>query len=185
MMPWTLKFLWSPFLEMYQHEEVLSWLLTQMVDRIAGLALVALALQLPITFLPLCIATAGSDCFQRSHARYSLRMACIWRNCHLPDQAKYIGCAGGFLQHRQDWWRTAGLVWRWRVPCWPRVSVAMEGRSMQENMSAYKATQRGWIIFDADHCRCCCCCLGGYHSRACCRARRSCRIRTPSVRARR
>lgn len=45
MMPWTLKFLWSPFLEMFKTKKFFV-VLTQMVTG-AGFALVALALQLP------------------------------------------------------------------------------------------------------------------------------------------
>lgn len=46
MMPWTLKFLWSPFLEMFKTKKFFV-VLTQMVTG-AGFALVALALQLPL-----------------------------------------------------------------------------------------------------------------------------------------
>ena len=53
MMPWTLKFLWSPFLEMFKTKKFFV-VLTQMVTG-AGFALVALALQLPF-FFAICIA---------------------------------------------------------------------------------------------------------------------------------
>ena len=53
MMPWTLKFLWSPFLEMFKTKKFFV-VLTQMVTG-AGFALVALALQFPFLFA-ICIA---------------------------------------------------------------------------------------------------------------------------------
>ena len=77
MMPWTLKFLWSPFLEMFKTKKFFV-VLTQMVTG-AGFALVALALQLPFFFCDMHCA-AGSDCFQRSHARCGYGWVSTCRN---------------------------------------------------------------------------------------------------------
>ena len=48
MLPWTLKFLWSPFLEMFKTKKFFV-VLTQLVTG-AGFALVAFALNLPFFF---------------------------------------------------------------------------------------------------------------------------------------
>ena len=48
MLPWTLKFLWSPFLEMFKTKKYFV-VLTQIVSGI-GFGLVALSLQLPHFF---------------------------------------------------------------------------------------------------------------------------------------
>ena len=53
MLPWTLKFLWSPFLEMFKTKKFFV-VLTQLITG-AGFALVALALHLP-AFFAVCIA---------------------------------------------------------------------------------------------------------------------------------
>ena len=98
MMPWTLKFLWSPFLEMFKTKKFFV-VLTQMVTG-AGFALVALALQLPF-FFAICIALLACDCFQRSHARCGYGW-CLHVGTEQQDQAKYIGWAGSLLQYSED-----------------------------------------------------------------------------------
>ena len=52
MMPWTLKFLWSPFLEMYKTKKFFV-VLTQLVTGL-GFLLLGLVLHLPLLF-SLCI----------------------------------------------------------------------------------------------------------------------------------
>lgn len=66
MLPWTLKFLWSPFLEMFKTKKFFV-VLTQLVTG-AGFALVAFALNLPF-FFALSIFFAGGYRFQRRYAR--------------------------------------------------------------------------------------------------------------------
>lgn len=53
MLPWTLKFLWSPFLEIFKTKKFFV-VLTQIVTGV-GFGLVALSLQLP-SFFAVCIA---------------------------------------------------------------------------------------------------------------------------------
>lgn len=66
MLPWTLKFLWSPFLEMFKTKKFFV-VLTQLVTG-AGFALVAFALNLPF-FFALSIFFVGGYRFQRRYAR--------------------------------------------------------------------------------------------------------------------
>lgn len=65
MLPWTLKFLWSPFLEMFKTKKFFV-VLTQLVTG-AGFALVAFALNLP--FFLLFPFFSGGYRFQRRYAR--------------------------------------------------------------------------------------------------------------------
>ena len=64
MMPWTLKFLWSPFLEMFKTKKFFV-VLTQMVTG-AGFALVALALQLPFFLMMVWIRRRSTVSGSRS-----------------------------------------------------------------------------------------------------------------------
>lgn len=66
MLPWTLKFLWSPFLEMFKTKKFFV-VLTQLVTG-AGFALVAFALNLPFFFCSFHFF-AGGYRFQRRYAR--------------------------------------------------------------------------------------------------------------------
>lgn len=76
MMPWTLKFLWSPFLEMFKTKKFFV-VLTQMVTG-AGFALVALALQLPV-FFAVCIALLAVIASVEPHTMW-LRTVSTCRN---------------------------------------------------------------------------------------------------------
>ena len=90
MMPWTLKFLWSPFLEMFKTKKFFV-VLTQMVTG-AGFALVALALQLPF-FFAICIALLAVIAF--SGATHDVATDGVYMSeLNKQDQAKYIGWQG-------------------------------------------------------------------------------------------
>ena len=92
MMPWTLKFLWSPFLEMFKTKKFFV-VLTQMVTG-AGFALVALALQLPV-FFAVCIALLAVIAF--SGATHDVATDGVYMSeLSKQDQAKYIGWQGAF-----------------------------------------------------------------------------------------
>lgn len=92
MMPWTLKFLWSPFLEMFKTKKFFV-VLTQMVTG-AGFALVALALQLPF-FFAICIALLAVIAF--SGATHDVATDGVYMSeLNKQDQAKYIGWQGAF-----------------------------------------------------------------------------------------
>ena len=92
MLPWTLKFLWSPFLEMFKTKKYFV-VLTQIVSGI-GFGLVALSLQLPHFFacsivLLAVVAFSGATHDIATDGVYMTELS-------KPDQAKYIGWQGAF-----------------------------------------------------------------------------------------
>ena len=106
MMPWTLKFLWSPFLEMFKTKKFFV-VLTQMVTG-AGFALVALALQLPF-FFAICIALLAVIAF--SGATHDVATDGVYMSeLNKQDQAKYIGWQGAFYNLAKIL-ANGGLVW--------------------------------------------------------------------------
>ena len=106
MMPWTLKFLWSPFLEMFKTKKFFV-VLTQMVTG-AGFALVALALQLPF-FFAICIALLAVIAF--SGATHDVATDGVYMSeLNKQDQAKYIGWQGAFYNIAKIV-ASGGLVW--------------------------------------------------------------------------
>ena len=106
MMPWTLKFLWSPFLEMFKTKKFFV-VLTQMVTG-AGFALVALALQLPL-FFAICIALLAVIAF--SGATHDVATDGVYMSeLNKQDQAKYIGWQGAFYNIAKIV-ASGGLVW--------------------------------------------------------------------------
>ncbi len=106
MMPWTLKFLWSPFLEMFKTKKFFV-VLTQMVTG-AGFALVALALQLPF-FFAVCIALLAVIAF--SGATHDVATDGVYMSeLSKQDQAKYIGWQGAFYNIAKIV-ASGGLVW--------------------------------------------------------------------------
>ena len=106
MLPWTLKFLWSPFLEMFKTKKFFV-VLTQMVTG-AGFALVALALQLPF-FFAICIALLAVIAF--SGATHDVATDGVYMSeLNKQDQAKYIGWQGAFYNIAKIV-ASGGLVW--------------------------------------------------------------------------
>ena len=92
MLPWTLKFLWSPFLEMFKTKKFFV-VLTQLITG-AGFALVALALHLP-AFFAVCIALLAIIAF--SGATHDVVTDGVYMSeLNKQDQAKYIGWQGAF-----------------------------------------------------------------------------------------
>ena len=92
MLPWTLKFLWSPFLEMFKTKKYFV-VLTQIVSGI-GFGLVALSLQLP-HFFACSIALLAVVAF--SGATHDIATDGVYMTeLSKPDQAKYIGWQGAF-----------------------------------------------------------------------------------------
>ena len=107
MMPWTLKFLWSPFLEMFKTKKFFV-VLTQMVTG-AGFALVALALQLPF-FFAICIALLAVIAF--SGATHDVATDGVSTSeLNKQAQAKYIGWTGAFYKNAQIM-APGGYVWQ-------------------------------------------------------------------------
>lgn len=115
MMPWTLKFLWSPFLEMYRTKKFFV-VITQLLSGLL-FGLVAFSLKFDY-FFAISISTMAVIAF--SGATHDIACDGVYMAELSPaDQAKYIGVQG-LSTTSPNWWRTADW-WRWRV-CWPRVS---------------------------------------------------------------
>lgn len=106
MLPWTLKFLWSPFLEMFKTKKFFV-VLTQMATG-AGFALVALALHLP-NFFAVCIGLLAMIAF--SGATHDVATDGVYMSeLNKQDQAKYIGWQGAFYNIAKIV-ASGGLVW--------------------------------------------------------------------------
>ena len=106
MMPWTLKFLWSPFLEMFRTKKFFV-VLTQLATGV-GFGLVALALQLP-SFFAVCIALLAIIAF--SGATHDIAADGVYMSeLSQQDQAKYIGRQGAFYNIAKIV-ASGGLVW--------------------------------------------------------------------------
>lgn len=92
MFPWTLKFLWSPFLEMFKTKKYFV-VLTQLVSGV-GFGLVALALHLP-AFFAVCIAILAVVAM--SGATHDIALDGLYMaELSQQEQAKYIGWQGAF-----------------------------------------------------------------------------------------
>ena len=89
MMPWTLKFLWSPFLEMYRTKKFFV-VITQLLSGLL-FGLVAFSLKFDY-FFAISISTMAVIAF--SGATHDIA-------CDGVYMAELHRCAGGFLQHRQ------------------------------------------------------------------------------------
>lgn len=106
MLPWTLKFLWSPFLEMFKTKKFFV-VLTRIVAG-AGFALVALALHLP-AFFAVCIALLAVIAF--SGATHDVATDGVYMSeLNKQEQAKYIGWQGAFYNIAKIV-ASGGLVW--------------------------------------------------------------------------
>jgi PAT family beta-lactamase induction signal transducer AmpG len=106
MLPWTLKFLWSPFLELYKTKKFFV-VLTQIVTG-AGFALVALALQTPFFFaagiaLLAVVAMSGATHDVVTDGVYMTEL-------DKQQQARYIGWQGAFYNIAKIV-ASGGLVW--------------------------------------------------------------------------
>ena len=106
MLPWTLKFLWSPFLEMFRTKKFFV-VATQLATGI-GFALVALSLQLPLFFacaigLMVLIALSGATHDIATDGVYLSEL-------DATQQAKYIGWQGAFYNIAKIV-ASGGLVW--------------------------------------------------------------------------
>ena len=106
-MPWTLKFLWSPIMELYKTKKFFV-VLTQLTTGIC-FGLVALSLSLPSFF---AISIALLAVIALSGATHDIAADGTYMGVLSKDeQARWM--ARGFLQHREDiCHRTAGLPGR-------------------------------------------------------------------------
>ena len=92
MFPWTIKFLWSPFLEIFKTKKFFV-VVTQLVSGV-GFGLVALALHLP-DFFAVCIALLAV--IAMSGATHDIALDGLYMaELSKQDQAKYIGWQGAF-----------------------------------------------------------------------------------------
>ena len=92
MFPWTLKFLWSPLLELVSNKRIIV-VATQIICG-AGLACVALALHLPC-FFAVCIGLLAVVGF--SGATHDIALDGLYMDeLSEQDQARYIGWQGAF-----------------------------------------------------------------------------------------
>lgn len=92
MMPWTLKFLWSPFLEMYRTKKFFV-LLTEMLS---GLLFGVVAFSLMFDyFFAICVSTMAVIAF--SGATHDVACDGVYMaELNKEEQAKYIGVQGAF-----------------------------------------------------------------------------------------
>ena len=92
MFPWTLKFLWSPLLELVSNKRIIV-VTTQIVCGV-GFACIAFALHLP-SFFAVCIGILGVVAF--SGATHDIALDGLYMaELSGQDQAKYIGWQGAF-----------------------------------------------------------------------------------------
>ncbi len=106
MLPWTLKPLWSPFLEMYRTKKFFV-VLTQIISGCV-FGLVALALNMP-NFFAISIALLAIIAF--SGATHDIATDGVYMEELSPeDQAKYIGWQGAFYNFAKIV-ATGGMVW--------------------------------------------------------------------------
>lgn len=136
MLPWTLKFLWSPFLEMFKTKKFFV-VLMQMVTG-AGFALVALALQLPV-FFAVCIALLAIIAF--SGATHDVATDGVYMSeLNKQEQAKYIGWQGAFYNIAKIV-ASGGLVWLagWLLKTFGGVGEVTEA-------VRHEATVHAWMV---------------------------------------
>ena len=106
MMPWTLKFLWSPFLEMYKTKKFFV-VFTQLVTGL-GFLLVGLVLHLP-WFFSLCIFLMAIIAF--SGATHDIATDGVYMaELSKEEQASWIGWQGAFYNIAKIV-ASGGLVW--------------------------------------------------------------------------
>lgn len=151
MFPWTLKFLWSPLLELLPSKKLIV-VVTQIVTG-AGFGCVALALHLP-HFFAVCIAVLAVVAY--SGATHDVALDGLYMaELDEKEQAQYIGWQGAF-------YNLAKLVATGLL-----VSLAgiLKDRFMERGFSEVEASLPAWTVV-----MCICCGImtifGLYHSRA-------------------
>ena len=151
MWPWTIKFLWSPFLELYRTKKF--WVVaTQLLSGVLfGLA--ALSLHLP-SFFSVTVAVFAVVAF--SGATHDIAADGVYMaELSTADQAKYIGWQGAFY-NLAKLVATGGLVW---LAGW-----LYEGFSADVT-ATFDASVRSWTVVLMILCATLVA-LGAYHLRA-------------------
>lgn len=106
MWPWTIKFLWSPFLELYRTKKF--WVVATQLASGVLLGLAALALHLP-HFFAATVALLAVVAF--SGATHDIAADGVYMSeLNATDQAKYIGWQGAFY-NLAKLVATGGFVW--------------------------------------------------------------------------
>ena len=106
MWPWTIKFLWSPFLELYRTKKF--WVVATQVSSGVLFGLAALALHMP-SFFAVMIALLAVVAF--SGATHDIVADGVYMSeLSTSDQAKYIGWQGAFY-NLAKLVATGGFVW--------------------------------------------------------------------------
>lgn len=136
MMPWTLKFLWSPFLEMYKTKKFFV-VLTQLLSGLL-FGIVAFSLHFDY-FFAISISTMAVIAF--SGATHDIACDGVYMaELSQSDQAKYIGVQGAF-------YNIAKLVANGGLVALAGMLAenfgAVEGAGIQDNLSAYK---EAWML---------------------------------------
>lgn len=136
MLPWTLKFLWSPFLEMFKTKKFFV-VLTQLLTG-AGFVLVALALHLP-AFFAICIALLAIIAF--SGATHDVATDGVYMSeLDKQEQAKYIGWQGAFYNIAKIV-ASGGLVW---LAGW--LLEYFGGEAGATEVARHEATVQAWMV---------------------------------------
>lgn len=136
MMPWTLKFLWSPFLEMYRTKKFFV-VLTQLLSGLL-FGIVAFSLKFDYFF---AISISTMAVIALSGATHDIACDGVYMaELSSADQAKYIGVQGAFyniakLVANGGLVAVAGML--------AESFGAVDGASVQQNLPAYK---EAWMI---------------------------------------
>lgn len=136
MLPWTLKFLWSPFLEMFKTKKFFV-VLTQLLTGV-GFVLVALALHLP-AFFAVCIVLLAIIAF--SGATHDVATDGVYMSeLDKQEQAKYIGWQGAFYNIAKIV-ASGGLVW---LAGW--LLEYFGGEAGATETARHEATVQAWMV---------------------------------------
>lgn len=150
MWPWTIKFLWSPFLELYKTKKY--WVVATQLLSGAMFGLAALALHLP-SFFAVTVALFAVVAF--SGATHDIAADGVYMaELSTEAQAKYIGWQGAFY-NLAKLVATGGLVW---LAGWLYERFSAEGQSV------FDAGVQAWTAILAILCLTLAA-LGCYHAR--------------------
>lgn len=132
MWPWTIKFLWSPFLELYRTKKF--WVVGSQLLSGVLFGVAALSLQLPL-FFSVSVAVFAVVAF--SGATHDIAADGVYMSELSPaSQAKYIGWQGAFY-NLAKLVATGGLVW---LAGWLYEGFSADGAS------SYDASVGSWTV---------------------------------------
>lgn len=132
MWPWTIKFLWSPFLELYRTKKF--WVVGSQLLSGVLFGVAALSLQLPL-FFSVSVAVFAVVAF--SGATHDIAADGVYMSeLTTQDQAKYIGWQGAFY-NLAKLVATGGLVW---FAGWLYEGFSADGAS------SYDASVGSWTV---------------------------------------